>query len=165
MVGFVLGGLVLLWRYGRLWWRDWIGPRAWGWVALGALVATAVLAALWQRPRPEYLYGLSVAILAAIGLCAMAYADHWPVLKRCGAPIPIVALLLLLLLPVHYGSGYVTPQVGRTGRPKKEMVDRLYPIRTDLRGDRVKLLATSAGRAAPTSAATTRASRSSGSRS
>ncbi len=145
VVAFVLGGLVLLWRDGHRWWRDWIGPRAWGWVALGALVATAVLAALWQRPRPEYLYGLSVAILAAIGLCAMAYADHWPVLKRARPAIPIVALLLLLLLPVHYGSGYVTPQVGRTGRPQKEMVDRLYPIRTDLRGDQVKLLATSAG--------------------
>ena len=36
-------------------------------LALRALAATATRAALWQRPRPEYLYALSVAILALIG--------------------------------------------------------------------------------------------------
>ena len=145
LLGFVLGGLLLLWRDRQRWWKTWLAPRAWGWMALLALAATATLAALWQRPRPEYLYALSVAILALIGMCAMAYADRWPASKRIRAAIPIAAILLVVLLPAHFTSGYVTPQVDRPGRPQKELVDRLYPIRTELRGDRVKLLATSAG--------------------
>lgn len=145
LIVFVVGGLVLLWRDRRRWWENWLAERAWGWMALGALAGTAVIAALWQRPRPEYLYVLSVGILALIGMCAMAYADRWPATKRIRAAIPIAALLLVVLLPAHFTSGYVTPQVDRPGRPQKEMVDRLYPIRTELRGDDVKLLATSAG--------------------
>jgi hypothetical protein len=144
LMGFALGGLTLLWHNRRRWWQSWIGPRAWGWLALGALAATAVVAALWQRPRPEYLFGLSVGLLAVIGTCAMAYADRWPTLKRGRPAIPLAALLLLILIPAHYGSGYVTPQIG-PGRPLKEMVDRLYPMRRDLRGSDVKLLATSSG--------------------
>ncbi len=145
VVAFVAGGLVLLWRDRRRWWETWIGPRAWGWLALAALAAAAVVAGLWQRPRPEYLYALSVAILAVIGTCGMAYADRWPATKRLRAGIPLAAVLLVVLMPVHFTSGYVTPQIGRPGRPVKDMVDRLYPIRTELRGHEVSLLATSSG--------------------
>ena len=145
LIGFVAGGLVLLWRDRRRWWETWLAPRAWGWLALGALAATAILAALWQRPRPEYLYALSVGILALVGACAMAYADRWPLLKRAGTAIPLAAVLLVVFVPPRFTSSYVTPQVGRTGRPVKDMVDRLYPIRSELRGEEVKFLATSAG--------------------
>jgi hypothetical protein len=142
LAAFLLAGLVLLWRERGRWWKSWIAPRAWGWVALGALGATAVLVLLWQRPRPEYLFALSVLILAMVGMCAMAFADRWPVLKRAGAAIPLVALLLLVLVPAHYGSGYVTPGIGRPDRPIKTMVDRLYPVRGALRGEDARLLAT-----------------------
>ena len=98
------------------------------------LAATAILAALWQRPRPEYLYALSVGILALVGACAMAYADRWPLLKRARAAIPLAAVLLVVFVPPRFTSSYVTPQVGRPGRPVKDMVDRLYPIRSELRG-------------------------------
>ena len=152
MIGFVAGGLVLLWRDRRRWWESWIASRAWGWLALGALAATAILAALWQRPRPEYLYALSVGILALVGACAMAYADRWPLLKRARPAIPLAAVLLVLFVPTRFTSSYVTPQVGRPGRPVKDMVDRLYPIRTELQGQEVKFLATSRARAVPTSA-------------
>jgi hypothetical protein len=138
---FVAGGLALLWRDRRRWWESWLEARAWGWLALGALAATAVVAALWQRPRPEYLYALSVGLLAVIGTAAMAYADRWPTSKRIRAAIPLAAVLLIVFIPPRFTSSYVTPQVGRPGRPQKEMVDRLYPIRTQLRGEETKLLA------------------------
>jgi hypothetical protein len=149
LIGFVAGGLVLLWRDRRRWWESWLAPRAWGWLALGALAATAILAALWQRPRPEYLYALSVGILALVGACAMAYADRWPLLKRARAAIPLAAVLLVVFVPARFTSSYVTPQIGRPGRPVKDMVDRLYPIRTELQGQEVKLLATYAGPGCP----------------
>jgi hypothetical protein len=145
VLGFVGGGLVLLWRRRQGWWEGWLADRAWGWLALVALSATAILAALWQRPRPEYLYVLSVALLALIGTCAMGYVDRWPALRRARAALLPAALLLVVLLPLHFTSGYVTPQVDRPGRPVKEMVDRLYPMRAELRGKGVRFLATFAG--------------------
>ena len=88
LLGFVLGGLLLPWRDRQRWWKTWLAPCAWGWMAVLALAAMATLAALWQRPRPEHLYALSVAILALIGMCAMAYADRWPASKRIRAATP-----------------------------------------------------------------------------
>jgi hypothetical protein len=142
VAAFVLGALLLLWRNRRRWWESWLASRAWGWLALGALAAMAILAALWQRPRPEYLYALSVGILALLGTCAMVYADRWPVLQRARAAIPLGAVLLVVFVPPRFTSSYVTPQVGRPGQPVEEMVDRLRPIRSELRGEDVKFLAT-----------------------
>jgi hypothetical protein len=142
---FVSGGVALLWRDRRRWWLSWIRERAWGWLALLSLGAMGAVMMLWQRPRPAYALDLGVLILAAAGLSAMAYADRWPGLNRARAAIPAIAVLLILVVPSHYGSGYVTPQTGRPGRPVKDMVDRLYPLRDQLAGHEVKLLATYAG--------------------
>jgi hypothetical protein len=142
LAGFLIGGLALLWRDRQRWWRSWIQPRAWGWLALGSLAATVVPVMVWQRPRPEYLYGLSVFILSVVGLCAMAWVDRWPGLRRLRAAIPLAAVLLVVLVPSHFSSGYETPLIGRPGRPFKAMVEHLYPMREELRGARVRLLAT-----------------------
>jgi hypothetical protein len=140
--GFLLAGIVLLWRHRDRWWRSWIEPRAWGWLALASLAATFVPVMFFQRPRPEYLYCLSVLILSVVGLCAMAVADRWPGLNRLRAAIPVAAVALVVLLPPHFSSGYETPQTGRPGRPMKAMVERLYPTRDQFRGRDVHLLAT-----------------------
>ena len=145
LAGFVLAGLALLWRDWRGWWEASILPRAWGWLALGSLGATGVVVMVWQRPRPEYLFALTVFILAVVGICAMAFVDRWQVLKRVRAAIPLAALVLLVLLPFHFSSGYATPQIDKPGRPLKAMVDRLHPMRDQLRGNRVRLLGTYAG--------------------
>jgi hypothetical protein len=139
---FVLAGLALLWRDRDRWWREWIRPRAWGWLALGSLAATVVPVMVWQRPRPEYLYCLSIFILGVVGLCAMAYVDRWPALRRVRTAVPVAALLLVVLLPAHFTSGYQTPNLGRPGRPLDRMVDRLHPMRDQLRGEDVHLVAT-----------------------
>ena len=142
VVLFVAGGVSLLWRDRRRWWGRWFRDRAWGFVALIGLGATAALVMLWERPRPAYGFSGTVLILALVGVSAMAYTGRWSVLRRLGAGIPIAAALLLMLIPARYTSGYVTPQDGRAGRPVKRMVDRLHPIRDRLEGDDVGLLAT-----------------------
>ncbi|MFL5906009.1 MAG: hypothetical protein ACJ75Z_00240 [Solirubrobacterales bacterium] len=142
---FLIGGAFLLWRDRRHWWEEWIGDRGWGWLALGALALTALTVMIWQRPRPSYLFSLEVLILAAIGMCAMAYADRWPRLQRLSAAPPLLAVVLIVAVPRHYVSGYETPQIGRPDRPVKAMVDRLQPFREQLRGDATHLLATYSG--------------------
>lgn len=145
LIGFVAGGIRLLWCDRRRWWLSWIRERAWAWLALLSLGAMGAVMMLWQRPRPAYALDLEVLILAAVGLAAMAYADRWPALNRARVAILPTAVLLPLIVPSHYGSGYVTPQTGRPGRPIKDMVQRLYPMQDRLSGHQVKLLATYAG--------------------
>src|SRR5262249_20238782 len=65
---FVLAGVLLLWRDRASWARAWIAERAWGWLALGSIAISAVVVMLWQRPRPSYLFALSVFILVVVGM-------------------------------------------------------------------------------------------------
>jgi hypothetical protein len=139
---FVACGLLLLWR-GRLrWWETEVRERAWGWLALCSLALTAAIVMIWQRPRPSYLFALSVLILAVVGMSAMACVDRWPRLARLRFTLPLLAVLLLLIVPPHFGPDYQTPQIGRPGRPMKAMLDRLYQFRSQIRGERSRLLAT-----------------------
>jgi hypothetical protein len=60
-------------------WRGWLRARAPAWTLLGCLTATAAVVMLVQRPRPSYLFSLSVALLAAIGTAAAVVAGRlWP---------------------------------------------------------------------------------------
>jgi hypothetical protein len=139
VIGFVALGLRLLWLGRRSWWRDWIEPRAWGWALLGCSAFLGVWVALTTHPRPAYLFPLDFALFAGIGLCAMAIARRWAVLGRMRAAIPVVALLLVVLVPSHYGAGYANPLSG-PGRGAAAMVSRLEPYRADLRGGDTILL-------------------------
>jgi hypothetical protein len=143
LLAFLVGGLALFWRDRRRWWREWIRERAWGWLAVAAVGASAIAVMLVARPRPEFVFGFTVLMLAVIGIAAMAYAQRWPRLGRLRVALPPLALVLLVALPAHFDSGYQTPQIG-PGRPLKQMVDRLEPFDRELRGDDVHLLATRA---------------------
>jgi hypothetical protein len=108
------------WQY---WRRDWLASRAWIVVFLGATSVTAVAVALSERPRPEYMYALTVTLLAFSGVCASALLRRARV-ERFVAPIAIGATLLLLALT----PGYYQP----TGRPLLERVQRLTPVKPEL---------------------------------
>lgn len=76
-------------------------PRAWGWLVLlaGAVGATVVLLA--ERPRAEYLYGLTVLIMAAAGWSVVRLTRRWP---RC-VPVAIgLAVCLLAVWPGYYAN-------------------------------------------------------------
>ena len=142
VLAFCAGGLALLWRSRRRWWERWIARRGWGWAALGALALSDLLVMVVARPRPEFIFGFTVFMLAVIGMAAMAYVDRWPSLGRLGAATPVLAVAVLLGVPSHYGSGYRTPNAFRPGQPLEQVVDRLEPYSAELRGDEVGLLAT-----------------------
>jgi hypothetical protein len=142
VIAFCAGGLALLWRERRRWWERWIVPRAWGWAALGAVALSDVAVMLVARPRPEFIFGVTVLLLAVIGMAAMAYVRRWPSLGRLGMLTPLLALAVLIGVPSHYSSGYRTPLAFRPGQPLKQVVDRLEPYAAELRGGGVGLLAT-----------------------
>jgi hypothetical protein len=142
LVLFATAGMALLLRRREHWWRSWVRARVSGWAVLGALAAMGLWVAVTTHPRPAYVFPLTVAILCVLGMCAMAFADRWPRLNSLRAFVPLLAAVLLIAVPAHYGSNYQTPQIGRPGRPMKEMVDRLGPFREMIRGDDAGLLAT-----------------------
>ena len=133
-------GGVLVWRQRRRWWEERIRDRAWAWLALISIAASAVAAALLTRPRPSYLFNLTVLVLAVLGVCAMAVVARWPGLSRLRAAVPGLALLLLAFVPNHYRDGYTNPQIG-PGQELKRSVDRLDPFRDELSGRENGLLA------------------------
>ncbi|MFL5906010.1 MAG: hypothetical protein ACJ75Z_00245 [Solirubrobacterales bacterium] len=140
---FLAVGLWLLWVRRRHWWEDWIRERAWGWAVLGSVGAMSIWVGITTHPRPSYLFPLSFSGMAVIGMCAMAIVDRWPGLGRLRAGLPVAAVLLVVLVPNHYRSGYSNPLFG-PGRPVADMVSRLEPYRDRLAGSDTRLLARNA---------------------
>jgi hypothetical protein len=130
---FVALGLRLLWLRRGWWWSEWVRPRVWGWALLACSALLGVWVALTTHPRPAYVFPLNLALLAVVGLCAMAIAQRWPGLGRLRAGVPVAAVLLVLLIPSHYQRGYVNPLSG-AGRGAAAMVSRLEPYKDDLGG-------------------------------
>src|SRR5262249_50202716 len=71
VLAFVAAGVLLASRDRSRWWRAWIAERAWGWLALGSVAASAVIVMLLERPPPSYLFALAVLILVVLRMCAM----------------------------------------------------------------------------------------------
>jgi hypothetical protein len=136
----IAAGAVLIWTDRRRWWSDWLRGRVWGWVALGAMGSSALYAALMTRPRPSYMFPLSVLIFAALGMSLVVIASRLGVPRRARAVIPPLAIAALILIPSHYRAGYSNPQIG-PGERLKTAVDRLEPYRAELEGKSNGLLA------------------------
>src|SRR5262245_12971023 len=136
----IAAGAVLIWGDRRRWWDDWIHVRAWGWAVLAAMGSVGIYAGLMTRPRPSYIFPLTVLVLALLGMSVMAIAARLGVPRRARAVIPPVAIAALILIPNHYRAGYSNPQIG-PGQPLKTAVSRLEPYRSDLSGRDHGLLA------------------------
>ena len=140
LAAFVLAGLSLLWRQRRMWWDTWLRERSWGWVALICLGISVLVAVFLTRPRPAYMFSLTVLLLAVIGMCAIVLTRRWPKLGKVRVVLPVAALIMLIALPSYYNKDYVTPQNG-TDRPLLEDFNRLDPFKEQLQGQtRIQLL-------------------------
>jgi hypothetical protein len=109
----------------------WIGERAWALLVLAGVVITTCVIILTQRPRPEYLYGLTIAILVFAGFCFWALLARVN-LVRCAAPSAVVlSVLLLAAMSSHYRPG---------ARPLHEAVTRLQIVRKPLQNPKAVLI-------------------------
>jgi hypothetical protein len=100
----VLGSFLLYWKR-HYWWTYWLRDRALGWLAMLAILTVVVFIIIpTQRPRPEYLYGLSIFLMALTGMSVAVIAHHWPALKRLSGWMPIIMLMVLLTVPGYYAN-------------------------------------------------------------
>jgi hypothetical protein len=120
LLAVLAAGAVRLWR-DREAWSPRLRPQRWAWFALVvlALVGVLLIVAL-ERPRPSYMFALTIGIMAAAGLALAALvrgraAERW--LATAGVAVPV---LLVALLPRHYHAS--------TPRPLTHMYQRLEPV-------------------------------------
>jgi len=104
----VLAAIVVL---AALWYRARraLGGRSsadslWTWLAMLAVVSFSVPVILLLRPRPAYLYSLSLLLMAGIATCLRLLAGGWPLWPRVAPLMPILMIVLPLCVPSAYGT-------------------------------------------------------------
>jgi hypothetical protein len=123
-LGVLLAGCLLLAVQWSSWWTGWLQERAGGWRAILALVPVWALVILTQRPRPSYLFTLSLALMAAVGMAVYILLSQVPTLRRRLAALAPAAMVALCLLVRPY---YVTPE-GPQPHRLRAVVARLSPF-------------------------------------
>lgn len=94
--------------------------HAWVWVLFGGVAVTTLFVALTQRPRPEYLYGLTVGLMALTGFCALALLRRFRANRYVASLALVLTAVLCIVLPSHYHSG---------PRPLHDAIERLQVVR------------------------------------
>ena len=101
-----------------------MNQRVIGWLALGpGHRGRSLLIVPTQRPRPEYLYGLSLPIVAAAAWAADTLIRRWGLADALRLCMPAA---ILVSFPA-YGTYYVPPPGKAPSRPLLETVRRLEP--------------------------------------
>ncbi len=83
------------WRFG---WARWFGERRGVGLAMLAVAVASVPVILIQRPRPSYLFALTVFLMAVIGSAVHVLTHRWP-RWRDGVAVGACALAVLLVPP------------------------------------------------------------------
>jgi hypothetical protein len=123
LLGVIAAGVLALTRERSFWRTEWLPTRAWSVLILCTVGFTAVVVALTQRPRAEYIYGLTIGLLALTGICLSAIVRRLGVESLVGPVTVSLAIMLVLVVPSHYH---------RTSRPLHDAVQRLQVIRPEL---------------------------------
>jgi hypothetical protein len=128
----VIGGLLAIRRDREYWHSDWLSSRVWAIVVLGAVAVTTFVVVLTERPRPEYMYGLTVGLMVLTGVCASALLRRLGWTRFISAIAGVLMLVLLVALPSYYHRGT---------RPLPDAVQQLAIIRRQLQRPGSVLLA------------------------
>ncbi|MGE3809885.1 MAG: hypothetical protein AB7K24_34915, partial [Gemmataceae bacterium] len=118
-----LVGLFLLIRDWSSWWQNWLRPRAVIWLAMFAVAAVTLTVIPTQRPRPSYLFALSVFLMAGTGMSAFLILNRLRLQSRLDAILPVMMVAFLLLVPSYYANPeHCSPPLLHT------LVERLRPF-------------------------------------
>jgi len=121
---------VVSWRRRPQMFRELVDGQSWGWVGITILLTAVPLVVSTQRPRPSYLFNLSMATMLATGLWVRLLLPKmaWSGLSRV---MPIVSLGLIV------GATQLPKRSGATDRPLAETVHRLQPYGGDIRAGKL----------------------------
>jgi hypothetical protein len=116
--------------------REWI-RRYWALsVVLFGGSATTLVVALTQRPRPEYLYPLTIALMGLTGLSVSVLLQRLGWVRFAGVAAAVMAIGLLIAMPPYYHA---------SARPIYDGLERLQTVRDELRRPNSVLVTTGFG--------------------
>lgn len=95
-------GAAILVRHWRIWRDTWFSQRRWAWTAVCSPVIMNAVVLLMQRPRPSYLFSLTVFLMAVSGIFLFAIAEHFRIDTWLDAGIGVFAIVLLLHTTSYY---------------------------------------------------------------
>jgi hypothetical protein len=93
---------------------------------------TTLVVVLTQRPRPEYMYGLTAALMLLTGVCVAAILRWRGWMRFASACAGVVTVVLVIALPSYYQPG---------PRPLHDAVQRLGAVRGELQRPGATLIA------------------------
>lgn len=116
-LGLFILGMLKLYREKHYWWSAWLKDRIWGWIMLLCLSAVMMIVVPMQRPRPSYMFLLTLFLMAALGMCLFIVTNR---LKNYHRPhlISVVMIGLLFFTPTYYSAG---------NRPLLTLYNKLAP--------------------------------------
>ena len=98
LVGVLLAGAIKARRRWSTFYPERIRPHAWTFIAMLCVAAVTPLVIATQRPRPSYLFSLSILFLSCIGL-SLELIFGAEFLKRFNWAWPVIAISLVLGFP------------------------------------------------------------------
>lgn len=96
-------GIGLGWRE-RDKWYIWFAARKQGWATMLVFLAVAPAIILTQRPRPEYLYFLSIFLLSMIGMSLWIILSRWSIPRWLKSILPLIMITAIFWTPSYYKS-------------------------------------------------------------
>jgi hypothetical protein len=117
------GGLVVAWRERRRW-SQWWRPRRWPLVLLASYVGGGAVVMVSVRPRPEYFFVFTVALMGLVVFAVAAILERLNAIRFVSALLVPVAVAAIALAPSPYRH---------TPRPALDAYNRLVPYRAAFR--------------------------------
>jgi hypothetical protein len=114
----IVGGVWMSGRKGPGGFPAMLRDRQTAWLAMLAVVFSCTAVIITQRPRPSYLFGLTIALMTITGVCALLMFARVRVLSRLAPLMPFI----MLALPVIVRSSY-----HQHARPVFDEYQRLKP--------------------------------------
>ncbi len=122
ILAIVGAGLLVIYADRAYWWQA-VRTRGWAVLVLAAASTTAVVAAVTQRPRPEYIYGLTISLMLLTAACVGALLRAMNATRFVAAAAVLSTLGLILGLPSYYRQN---------SRPLHNALERLDGFRSAL---------------------------------
>jgi len=122
-------GAALLPQHRHCCWETWVKGRGWGWYALFTGSLVSLFGVVTQRPRPSYMFLMTLALMAVVGLALTVIAHHGRLSRHVGWLVPVGVAGLLLIVPSYYTLRFY-PNLAQHGqRPLRRLYYRLLPYR------------------------------------
>jgi hypothetical protein len=107
----VVGVWLFVSRFGE-WARRSIDAHLWSWIVLLTTAIGTLVVGVVQRPKPSYVYPITIFIMALVGLSVALFGSRLPRWRGQQALVPLLMFGVLVLAPRYYDDPlHVHPRV------------------------------------------------------